>query len=216
MTMCEDSRDVRGGPPQARPIPSAEPVSPLNEADYQAIRRAAVAHRPVRNAARIAMTSAFTILVVAALAVPFVVLSPGIANLVIAAGLGIIGYLEYAGARKMRRGLPEAASHLGWNQVVFIALICVYCLVRMFDVSADSYISPEDRNQLSQVPELTSIFENTIPSMVRAFYLLVMLLSIILQGGLAWYYFTRRRHLEALQRSTPAWIRRLFEEVNRG
>lgn len=215
MTPSEDNSFAGEGAPRARPIAAAEPSSPLGEADYQAIRRAVLAYRPARNAARTAMTSAVTILAVAALAVPFVVLSPSVSNLVVALGLWTVGYLEYAGARKMRLGQPEAASHLGWNQVVFIALICVYCLVRIADVSADSYVTPETRGQLSQVPELAGLLENVIPSAVRAFYLLVMLLSVGLQGSLAWYYFTRRRHLETLRQTTPAWILMLFEEMNR-
>jgi hypothetical protein len=41
----------------------------------------------------------------------------------------------------------------------------------------------------------------------------VILLSAGFQGGLAVYYFTRKKHLEALQRSTPAWVQRLFAEL---
>ncbi len=214
MSQANDPHVFPGSPPMmARPIAPTESACPLTEAHFQMLRQWAAAYRPVRKAARVAMGSAITILAVAALAVPFTMISPSLTDLAIIAGLGIIGYLEYAGARKMRVGDPAAASHLGWNQVIFLSLICLYCVSRMLDTSVDSYISPEARGQLSEVPELATQIESLVPTAVRGFYLLVILLSVAFQGGLAWYYFTRRRHLEALQQSTPAWIRHLFQEI---
>ena len=38
-----------------------------------------------------------------------------------------------------------------------------------------------------------------------AFYGTVIALSVIVQGLTAAYYFTRRKHVEACLRDTPAW-----------
>ncbi len=39
-----------------------------------------------------------------------------------------------------------------------------------------------------------------------AVYGSVILFSIIFQGGTAWYYFTRSRHIRAYISETPQWI----------
>jgi len=201
------------GPAASPPaVPTAEPVCPLTEAHYQMLRQAAAAYRPARKAARTAYVSAATILVVAALAIPFLLVSFSLTNVIIAAALAIIGYLEYSGAVKMRRGEPSAASHLGWNQVIFISLIVLYCVSRMLQASSGEYLTPDVRSQLSQVPGMAASIESLVPLAVYSFYGLIILLSVTFQGSLAWYYFTRRRHLEQLRHSTPAWIRRLFDE----
>lgn len=208
-----NSVPLRDVPPVAHPVAGSEPSSPLTEADYVTLRQAAAAYRPVRNAARVAHISAMTILAIAALSALSTVFSPGLTNLVSTAGLAIIGYLEYAGAQKMKVGLPAAASHLGWNQVIFIALICIYCVGRMLD--ADDYLSAESRSQLSQVPELAAQLSSLLPAVVKGTYALVMGVSIVAQGSLAAYYFSRRKHLESLQYCVPAWVRRVIGELAR-
>jgi hypothetical protein len=200
-------------PPPGTAIPVARPASPLSEADFQAIREAVAARRPIRRAARVATCSALSILVVAIGAVPIAMFSPSIENAVVAGALCIICHLEYAGARKMRQGLPAAASHLGWNQVVFIGLICLYCLNGMLEASSGKVIPPETRSRSSQISDIAKEIDSLFSSLTYVMYGMVMLLSATLQGWLAWYYFNRRPYLEALQRSTPEWIRRLLDEL---
>ena len=70
---------------------------------------------------------------------------------------------------------------------------------------------------LEQMPEMADAIDKQIehwaPIVVYGLYSLVILASVVGQGGLALYYFTRRRHIEAFNRQTPAWIRRLFTEM---
>ncbi|MBI4578952.1 MAG: hypothetical protein HY718_04565 [Planctomycetes bacterium] len=206
-----------GAPPSppsgavARPV--VDPACPLTEAQFQLIRQAVAAHQPIRKAARIARKSALSILAVGVLAVPFLVLSPGFSTLIVTVTLCGIGYLEHLGARKMSRGLPSAASHLGWNQVTFICLIVVYCIDAMLGPPPSSSLSPQVRAQLSQVGIATDQIDSLVSALTYVVYSAVILLSVTLQGMLAWYYFTRRRWLEDLQRSTPPWIRRLLDEL---
>ncbi len=201
--------------PQASPIAHEGPAdtSPLNEAHYQAIRQAITARRPAQRAARIATRSALSILACGIAGIPITFFSFSLTNVVITVTLCLIGYLEYCGGRKMSRAEPSAASHLGWNQVIFISLICLYCIDQILQASPAHYLSPELRSQLSQIAGLTNDIDALVMVAVYGFYSLVILLSISLQGCLAWYYFSKRKQLEAIQRATPPWIRRLLDEV---
>jgi hypothetical protein len=208
-----ESRDMEV--PQAPPVTHESQVDlgPLDEAHFQAIREALAIRKPIRRAARIANRSALSILAFGIAGIPIVFFSPSFTNIVVTVTLCFIGRLEYSGARKMSRGLPAAASHLGWNQVVFISLICLYCVDQMMQASTNQYISPQLRSQLSQVGGLSSDIDSMVAIAVYGFYSLVIVLSATLQGCLAWYYFSRRQLLEAVQQATPDWINRLLNEV---
>jgi hypothetical protein len=51
------------------------------------------------------------------------------------------------------------------------------------------------------------------PLLVYGFYGLVILLSAGCQGGMALYYFSRRKHIETFNAQTPEWVRRIFVET---
>ena len=202
------------GSPGPGVLPVAEPAGPLSEEQFILIRQAIAARRPVRKAARVAHGSAITILIVAAGSVPVLLFSFSMSGLVVAVAIGTVGYLEYVGARKMARGLPEAASHLGWNQAVFIALIVMYCINAMLEATSSSTaMSAELKGQLSQLGGMAKDIDSMISGVTYAIYTLVILVSTVAQGALAFYYFSRRHYLEALQQTTPAWIRRLLDEL---
>ncbi len=202
-------------------VPAAEPVSPLEEAHFSLLRRAMDGRRPVRKAARTARFSAITILAIGIISIPLVLLSPSWAGFLVVTGICVIGVVEYIGSQRMRQGLPSAAVFLARNQLAFVAVILVYCLVQMLTFSSkqarSALISPEMQSQLSQLPGLEQDIEQELefwaPIATYGFYSLVMVLSIGVQGSLALYYFTRKRHLEALAQANPPWVRRLFIEL---
>ncbi len=195
----------------------AEPDSPLSESHFLLLRQVVVAHRPVRNAVRVARTSAISILAVGVLSLPCLMIVPGWLNMGVVFGICVIGIIEYSGAVKMRQGLPEAAGMLGTNQLALLGLIVIYCLLQMISFSSDAALSAVLQGRSSELSDLGVAIEQTFrslaPLVVYTLYSLVIVLSAIFQGGLAVYYFSRRRYLEAAQRETPAWIRRVLTEV---
>jgi len=212
------NRPVGHGTPTARPLTPAELVSPLSEAHFHALRAAVAARRPVQRAARTARGSAMSMLVIAAASVPLVVLYPSWLGAGVVTGIGILGALEYMGARRMRRADLSAARFLGCNQLAFLLLIVGYCSVQMLTFSktelSAQWKSSDVQTQLAQLPELQADVEREIerwaPTVTYAFYGLVMTLSIAVQGGMSVYYFTRRRLLRAAAEQTPAWAQRIF------
>lgn len=212
------ARAVASSPPPASgSSQTSVPQGPLTEEHYEALRRARLLREPVRVAARWARISAISILAMAALSLPFLIVSPSLMGGYILAGLSLIGIWEYMGARRMGRGEPGAALFLARNQLIFLAIVCAYCVVQMLSFSADTAVSPELKAQLSAVPELQQEVERMsrelLPLLSYGLYSLVILASVLFQGGLAYYYYTRKAHLDALERSTPPWITRLFNEI---
>jgi hypothetical protein len=170
------------------------------------------------------LVSASVTLVIGVASVPFVALSPSWDSILIVAGIGVIGVVEYIGYKRLRRGDPSAARFLGRNQLAFLALIAFYCAVQMISFSRGglqaALLSPDTRSQLAGMPDVAQALDSQMapyarmmPLMVYGFYGLVIVVSIFSQGGLALYYFTRRKRLEAFARETPEWVRRLFIET---
>lgn len=222
--MPDDRAAARSVPPVAAgPPPAAPPgASPLDESQFALVQEAAQSYKPIKKAARIAMGSAVTTLFIGACAVPFTLIWPSLAGALITAGLWVIGVVEFLGYRKMMRADPSAARHLAANQLAFLGLIVLYCAIQMLtfstaDVKAAA-MSPEFRAELGAMPSMARGFDRDIDQLAPlvtygfyGFYSLVIILSVFFQGGLALYYFTRRKFLEAFQHQPP-WVRRVLAE----
>jgi hypothetical protein len=204
--------------PTARCIATPAPACPLSEEDFRLLRRAAASREPVRKVAATARFSAVTTLVIGVAGIPFLFFSPSSIALLMVIGICTIGVIEFVGYRRIRRGMPSAATWLGRNQLAFMALIVGYCIFQMATVARKplaAFNSPELQSSLSQLDQgLSQQIEHWTPIVGYGFYGLVLVLSVLFQGGLALYYFSRRRHLETLETSTPAWVRRVFAELD--
>ncbi len=209
-------------PPIPPPLPQvqapAPAQSPLSEAHWEAIRQAQLPRRALLKAASTAKFSSVTLLVMAVLGILSLPFGVTVENLVIVAGLAVTGMIELRGSRRFRQASPSVARDLGLNQLALGTLIILYCIVQMvtFRADASSVVSPEVAELLPQMPEMQrSVQQMTslLPMMMYGFYGLVILLSVLMQGGLALYYFTRRKHVEAFRASTPEWLLRLYTET---
>lgn len=208
------------GMPAAMPpaMPPATPAAgPLSEADFQAVRQAAARRRAIKTAARIANLSA-TVTIVLGVIVFFLALwSQSFASAVAAIIVCAAGLVEFLGYCRMRRAQRSAPVILGTNQLVLLGLIIIWCVVQMATFTpetAKGLMSPEFRSQLSAaMPELEQWIDKQVPIFYYGFYSLVIVGSIGFQGGLALYYLTRRKHIDAYNRDTPPWVARLFSEM---
>jgi hypothetical protein len=196
-------------------------AGPLSEGDMAAIRLAVALRRPITRAARIARSSAITTLVIAACAVPCLLFSPSLSSLVITAGLTVAGVIEFRASRKMSQAEPGVHRVLGRNQLCLLGVIILYCCMQMVQFSVEdarnAALSPEARSQLTAMPDLQQSIDKIVEKWAAVFhygfYGAVIFTSALCQGGLAFYYFTRRRNIEQFNASTCAWIRRLLAEI---
>lgn len=222
--MMTEVRPLPLGPVTVLPVPppQAASTSPLEESDFERIREAVKAHKAVRRATRTALSSASVTLVIAFAAMPFTLIWPSVSGLLVLAGISAVGIVEFLGYQRMRRADPSAPKMLALNQLAFLGVITLYCISQVaFFSTADikaSALSPEFRAELTKgMPDMArstdALIDQWAPLAMFGFYSLVVLLSIVFQGGMALYYYTRRRYVDAFNRQTPAWIRRLFIEV---
>ena len=218
-------RGPQGDPEQGRRVEEAVEgaAAPIGEGELGLIRQAVVRRRKVKSAAGVARSSAIVTLVIGFLALPFVLLSPSLSGVVVVAGVITVGVREWMGYGKMQRAETGAAGHLGWNQVALVGVITFYCLLQMASFSPEEMkaaaLSPEARSLSAALPGMMAgidkMIETWAPYLVYGFYSLLIVVSVGFQGGMALYYFTRRKSVEAFNRETPEWVRRIFVEVTR-
>jgi hypothetical protein len=204
---------VPGGPP---PVPPA----PLDETHFLMIRRAVFRRKIVRSAARAAAWDAGITLAIGLLGLMLSLAWWSWLGILVTVGICAIGCVGLVARRLMSDAKPSAARILAVNQLAFMTLILLYCVIQMLTFSPAAaraaLLSPEVVSQLRDLPGMDQALadiERSAPTMVYGFYSLVILLSVCAQGGMALYYVTRRRHVEAFRRETPEWILRLFIEL---
>ncbi|HUX00147.1 MAG: hypothetical protein WBD63_03010 [Phycisphaerae bacterium] len=210
--------------PAPAPVKAADAAAaPIGESELGLIRQAVVRRRKMKSAAGVARSSAIVTLVIGFLALPFVLWSPSLSGVVVVVGVITVGVREWMGYEKMRRAETGAAGHLGWNQVALVGVITFYCLLQMASFSPEEMkaaaLSPEVRSLSAALPGMMAgidkMVETWAPYAVYGFYSLLIVVSIGFQGGMALYYFSRRKYVEAFNRETPAWVRKVLVEVYR-
>lgn len=206
-----------GGLPAAAP-PAA---SPLDEAQYALVQEGARDYKKIKKVSWIALGSSTVTLAFGVLAAPITVFWPSFAAAFITVGLLAVGVMEFMGYRKLLQADPSAARWLARNQLVFLGLIIVYCGIQMLTFSTEDLkreaMSPEFRAQMNAMPEMAADIDRSIeqygPIATYGFYSLVIVVSVLFQGGLALYYYTRHKLLDAFQ-LRPPWVRRLLVECS--
>ncbi len=183
---------------------------PLSMEHFQELARGDVRNKVIRKAARVASFNGWTTAVIAALSAPFALFS--VAGFLVTVVLSVVAYNEFRGRNRLNQFDPTAASLLGWNQIGFLILIVIYCIWAMFiginqadSALAEFSSNPEFADLLGSPDQLGGLYE----LLVYAVYGSVIVLSVVFQGLTAFYYFTRRKHIEAYVRTTPEWVRKL-------
>lgn len=187
---------------------SDNPLSASHRRELTAARDRA---RPIRKAARVAAFNGWSSAAIAALSAPFSIWSP--VGAVLTAGIAFVALNEFRGRKKLLNFEPAGATLLAWNQLGLLAMIIAYCLWMMQGSLGDGgSLSAE----LQGFSELDSSLAGTVDSLqpmiqqvVRGFYLGVIALSLLFQGGTALYYFSRRRLVEDFVAETPEWVREI-------
>jgi len=186
---------------------TTEPDGPLTKSHQDEITSAHERAKKIRKAAGVANFNGWVTGIFAVSSAPFALFSlPGF---IVSVGLSIVTYNEFKGRKGLLRFDPEASALLGWNQVGFLALIICYCIwMLVTGLMSDGPFAAE----LEAKPELREVFDSVegfdvlYKMIIAAVYGLVIVLSVVFQGLNAFYYFTRRKHIESFVRETPEWV----------
>jgi hypothetical protein len=193
-----------------------EPIAPISEPQKQALYAAEAAARRFAFAPKLATWNGIGMLLGAALSL---VLAAFDHALLLSAGvLGVCGWVELSAGKKLREYDPQAPLRLALNQLVLLALVLGYALLKlMAALTGHASLASE----IAQHPELAAVLAQVDdPSVTEALdsfgemyrwgvvgvYSVLIAIAVVVQGGAAAYYWSRRKHLRAFLASTPAWV----------
>ena len=135
-------------------------------------------------------------------------------------GLLLLGVtvVEFRGAGLLRRAEARGPRLLGWNQLMLMGLIGAYCVYKAYVEKTQPLVSNPDLAQILNDPgardalaaqgldpALFQMLDNP-EGATRLFYGLMAVVSLVVQGLTAMYYFSRVRVVETYLRATPAWV----------
>jgi hypothetical protein len=195
-------------------MPSATLTAPTNpsldQSHHRALEAASRRSKPIRRAARVAAFNGWTTAVFALFSAPFACFS--LVGLAVFAGLAAAAWNEFRGRRRLAAFDPKGATILGWNQLGLLLMVAAYCgwslyhsLAGAGSLEAQLAANPDLKGAVGSLEGLEGL-EYLYRTLVAAIYGSVILLSVVLQGANAVYYFTRRRLIENYLRETPAWV----------
>lgn len=191
-------------PPDSAGTQSQTPACPFSPEILHELELARQRGRKIRRAVGVALFTGWTVSIFAAITLLFGIFS--VTALVLGSALAVVGYNEFSGA-KLLRGLDlRAPRRLGLNQIGLCGVLIVYSLWSIY--SALTGPSPYAAALLSggEMAGMLGSIEQLQMIVTLAVYGALIFFSLIFQGGTAWYYFTRSRHIQAYISETPQWI----------
>ena len=157
--------------------------------------------RKIRRAASVAYTDGCLLAVCAAATLGFGFNE--LSSVLVAVFLGAIAAVELWGAQSLRKLDVNAPKRLGINQLALAAAITLWALWGTYSELSHHATASE----ISQyAPELDANFGQMATQISVIVYLGIIAATILFQGGMALYYFTRRRVLAEYVEQTPPWI----------
>ena len=164
--------------------------------------------RPILKAARVATFNGWTLGVIAAASTLFTLVSYSTIGALVTAALAVVASIEFRGRARLLAFDPSGATQLGWNQIGLLVLVTAYCAWMLWSsatgvgpLEAELKANPELGEALGDLGEIDAL----IRQIVVATYAIVIVLTLVVQGLNALYYFTRRKHVLAYIQETPAW-----------
>lgn len=202
-------------PPSDPILPYAHPASAartspipiaLTPEQLTALTVGQTLYRPIRRAVFYAKFDGWSVAVFAMLTTVCSLTSPP--ALILGIGMGVVAWVELREANRLAVGDERSPRRLAINQGALASLLIGYALWQLTH-SADSTEMESIRSQLSGDPaamKLVSTMSELIPRLV---YGTLIIVAILMQGGTALYYLSRRKAIDAYLRGTPAWVRAL-------
>lgn len=194
-------------PPQPDPAasqcngPSSAPLSPEHREQFA---QAQLRRKKINRAQKIAAFNAwcFTVFAVFSLLFAFFSLTSLIAGIALAG----LAYNEFRGRRQLALLNPAGPQTLGINQVICCLLIALYCGVQLYRTITGPGAYAQAVEQNPELADMLAPMADLIQTATIATYGLVFIIGVAAQGLTAWYYFSRKRHLDDYLEQTPDWV----------
>lgn len=187
-------------------IPPPIPVG-LADEQLRQLSQAQGAGRKIRRAVTVAKSDAWGIAIFAGLTFLSGLFSSS--GLVLGLGMGIVATVEFKGSDRMRRLDERAAKMLGWNQIALAGMLIVYALWCIHGALTTDNTWEMIQAAGPEVGEMLRPMAGLMRELTVMVYGCLIAIAIGAQGGMAWYYFSRAKHIRAYVEKTPAWILQL-------
>ncbi len=144
--------------------------------------------------------------VLAALCVPFALFSW--ASLLAAIVLAAVAYVEFTGRDMLRRLDPRSLHLLAGNQIGLAVIVILYAVWHLYLALTGQGYAAQIEQQLP--PDVAGQLGSSVTQLARSSELLVytvlIIATILMQGGTALYYLSRRKALRDYVSQTPRWV----------
>ena len=154
--------------------------------------------KKILAAAKVATFNGWTLGVLGALSMLFGLFS--LTGFVVGAFLVIVARNEFRGRALVRQLEPRGAMLLAKNQIGLIGIIIAYCLWSMYSAVANP------SSQTIELEELAGLPSGLVTELTLMVYGVVIVLTLIVQGLNARYYFVRIQQMKDYLQQTPKWI----------
>jgi hypothetical protein len=174
---------------------------PLSTADLGEVDAAKKRGKKIWRAVRVATFDAWTAAVVGGSALAFGVVDH--TSAIIGGAIMTVAIIEFKGAARLRKLDPAGALICGANQLLLLSVIGAYCAWNLLTQSSTSLTQslgdPAGDALLADMAGLESKIR-------QGFYVLVLGGSVLMQGLMALYYFSRAGVVRRYVRETPPWV----------
>jgi len=181
------------------PIPAA-----LAGEQLQQLAQAQRTGKKIRRAVAVATSDAWAIAIFAALTFIGGLFSPS--GLILGLGMGIVATVEFKGAYRLRRLDIQAARMLGWNQLALAGMLILYALWSIHGTLTTDNTWEMIQAAGPEVGEMLRPMAGLMRQLTVLVYASLIAVALCAQGGMAWYYFSRIKHIRAYLNKTPTWI----------
>lgn len=188
-------------------------ATPISDAQRIEIARGAEREKAFAFARKLASFNGIGVGIFAAISLLSAVLDPS--SLLLAVPLGIIAFVELNGGQRVARYERSGLVQLACNQGALVAVVTVYAIAQIFsaldsasplgEIMAQSGL-PSEELGIGDVSAELGDFDEIYRSAVMAFYGVVIAVTALAQGGCAFYYYSRLKHLDRFLADTPRWV----------
>jgi hypothetical protein len=176
----------------------------------QTLQLASELHRPLARAARLAHGNGSVMLVIGTLSALFGLIGPDGLTFAMGGIAAATGWFERRDGERLRRGEEGAPAALARNELLLLGAVAIYCVLNMTLLKTSS-------QELEQamggglpgldIQQLTDRLTNLV-------YPTLLVVSLLVQGGLARHYARQRTALERYRREVPDWARTAVESIS--
>jgi hypothetical protein len=122
------------------------------------------------------------------------------------------GIFEIYSVRQLRQLKPSAINHLAYNQMALAGMLVTYSIISMIQSRHGGGLSAEIQQSLADAGGAVGDTNDQLSAATDIFYCGLMAFALLVQGGTAMYYFSRRKHLQRYLEETPDWIQQMQRE----